>query len=212
VFGEYGFQTTRIASETLLLRAEEPDPDHDCPLLEGRNVREFCVGQARLFLRADPTLLKRAKCRLRPREQYRSVAFVVRQTAAVPIAALHTGLPFRNSLLAGFARAGLSAELLVALLNSSLYRALHLAQQRDARQAAFPQVKLSHLRSLPAPPEAAVTRSRLEKLTQTITKRGPADRLRRELDELVFELFDVARADREQVLGFLRDRAPRHAG
>jgi hypothetical protein len=83
--GEYGFQTSRVASETLLLRSENPDTLHGCPLLEGRNVREFFVGEPRLFLRADPDLLKNARCRFRSRDQNRSVDFVVRQKAPVPI-------------------------------------------------------------------------------------------------------------------------------
>src|SRR5690606_21970407 len=168
-FGEMGFQTSRVASETLLLRAELPDQTHQLPLLEGRNVSEFSQGPPRLFLRADPALLKQAKCRLRSHDDYQRVDFVVRQTAPVPIAALHGGLAFRNSLLGGFASALLSARLLVALLNSSLYRALHLAGQRDARQAAFPQVKVGHLRALPLPPRDEAIWASLEQLTQTAT-------------------------------------------
>lgn len=211
VFGEYGFQTSRLASETLLLRAEGPDELYDCPLLEGRNVREFFVGPPRLFLRADPELLRQARCRLRSREQYRSVDFVVRQTAPVPIAALHTGLPFRNSLLGGFAGAGFSAALLVALLNSTLYRALHLATQRDARQAAFPQVKLAHLRGLPAPPPHTRKWRRLESITGEMTRGSGSPELAVELDDLTFELFSVAGRDRGEIRDFLKSRAPKYA-
>jgi hypothetical protein len=210
-FGEYGFQTSRLASETLLLRAERPDALHDFPLLEGRNVREFSVSEPRLFLRAEPELLKQAGCRLRSREQYRSVDFVVRQTAPVPIAALHGGLPFRNSLLGGFSRNGLSAALLVALLNSSLYRALHLATQRDARQAAFPQVKLAHLRDLPAPPSDPPRRARLEALAKLMTEMGGSVELARELDDVTFDLFELAGEQRRAICEFLKSRAPKYA-
>src|SRR5690606_9180321 len=110
------------------------------------------------------------------------------QTAPVPIAALHGGLAFRNSLLGGFASAHLSARLLVALLNSSLYRALHLAGQRDARQAAFPQVKVGHLRALPLPPRDEAIWASLEQLTQTATDVGMSDDIRAELDLHTFRL------------------------
>ena len=210
-FGEMGFQTSRIASETLLLRADAPDADHAVPLLEGRNVFEFRQTPPKLFLRADPELLRRAKCRLRTQQDYGRVSFVVRQTAPVPVAALHKGLAFRNSLLGGFDSDEISAALLVALLNSSLYRALHLAGQRDARQAAFPQVKIAHLRSLPCPPKRRDLWRALERLTETLTAEGVSDERRHELDELTFELFAVPPDHRAEVLGFLGRRSPRYA-
>ena len=210
-FGEMGFQTTRVASETLLLRAEAPDADHAVPLLEGRNVFEFRQTPPKLFLRADPELLRQAKCRLRGQRDYVRVSFVVRQTAPVPVAALHGGLAFRNSLLGGFASDELSAALLVALLNSSLYRALHVAGQRDARQAAFPQVKVGHLRMLPRPPKQPRLWRALEVLTQTMTAKGVSDERRHALDELTFELFAVPPDHRVAVLCFLSQRIPRYA-
>lgn len=210
-FGEMGFQTTRIASETLLLRAEAPDATHRVPLLEGKNIHEFSQGPPRLYLCDDVELLKRAKCRLRPVSDYQRVGFVVRQTAAVPIAALHRGLPFRNSLLGGFAGDDLSAPVLVALLNSSLYRALHLAAQRDARQAAFPQVKISHLRALPEPPPERAAWHSLATLTLDMTEHGVSEERRAQLDALVFRLFAIPEDHQRAVLGFLQARAPRYA-
>ena len=152
LFGEMGFQTTSAVTQHLLRRSPNPDARYHYPLLEGRDVREFFEGEPRLFLSPDLAALAKARCRLRDREDYQRVHFVIRQTARYPIAALHQGLPFRNSLLAGFAVDGLPADLVVGLLNSSLYRALHLALRRDARQATFPQVKVGHLRALPEPP------------------------------------------------------------
>jgi len=209
VFGEMGFQTTRIVTSTLLLRSAAPDAHHTYPLLEGREVAEFRVGPPRLFLRPDAELLRRAGCRLRSIEEYRRVSFVVRQTAKAPIAALHSGLPFRNSLLAGFETDELPADLLVGLLNSALYRALHVAAQRDARQAVFPQVKLSHLRALPRPPsERGEQCGRIRGLARKASGALPSRELRRALDAAVFELFDVSLAESEQIERFLRDRAP----
>lgn len=208
-FKEMGFQTSRFATQTLLLRTARPDSRFRYPLLEGRNVSEFKEDGVRLFLWDDPEKLREAGCRLRPRDAYKKVAFVVRQTANVPIAALHNGLPFRNSLLAGFSTEEHSALLLVGLLNSALYRALHLARRRDARQAAFPQVKLSHLRSLPKPPKKPAPLREVERITQLATSRGLSDRLRSKLDERVFELFGVAGDQRVAIYHFLRALAPR---
>jgi hypothetical protein len=208
LFGEMGFQTTRVVSERLLRRADAPDSVHTYPLLEGRVVSEFVVGRPALFLRPDQELLKRERCRLRPLEDYRRARFVVRQTAKIPIAALHaSGLPFRNTLLAGFFSEQWPPDFLVGLLNSSLYRAFHVARQRDARQAAFPQVKISHLRALPRPP-ADADQVRVRELVACATQEGPNPELRRSLDDAVFDLFGLEAADRESIRGFVRERVP----
>jgi hypothetical protein len=213
VFREMGFQTTAEVTRTLLLRADQPDAAHPLPLLEGRNVREFLVGAPRLFLGGDGEHLRALGARLRPATDYAAIDFVVRQTAAVPIAALHTGLPFRNTLIAGFARGDLSAALLVGLLNSALFRAIHLAARRDARQAAFPQVKVAHLRQLPLPPPRARERDRIAALATQLgdhavaTGGGLDARLRDLLDDAVFDLFSVPVDQRRAVRGFLVARA-----
>jgi SAM-dependent methyltransferase len=208
LFGEMGFQTTRAVSQRLLRRAAEPDAHYTYPLLEGRVVKEFVVGRPALFLRPDTDLLSRERCRLRPPEDYRRARFVVRQTAKMPIAALHqSGLPFRNSLLAGFHDETLPPELLVGLLNSSLYRALHVARQRDARQAAFPQVKIAHLRALPRPPRASST-SRVRELVERITVSGPSAELKRRLDDAVYDLFELSPSERQEIHRFSRERLP----
>jgi len=196
-------------SQALLLRAPEPDARHRYPLLEGRNVGEFREDPPRLFLHADRDRLRRARVRLRAEDDYRRVRFVVRQTASVPIAALHSGLPFRNSLLAGFALLDVEPELAVGLLNSALYRALHLARRRDARQAVFPQVKVSHLRALPHPPASPELRRRIAAVTRQATAHGLTRALRAELDAAVFDLFGVSEADRTQVLDFVARRGPK---
>jgi hypothetical protein len=209
LFREMGFQSTRRATERLLRRADEPDEHYCYPLLEGRDVREFREGPARLFLNADPAMLAWAGCRARPCADYGRVGFVVRQTAKVPIAAQHSGLPFRNSLLAGVASAPYQTDFLVGLLNSALYRALHIAEQRDARQAVFPQVKLSHLRSLPRPPFCGERWERIAALAAAAWREQAASvELRTALDREVFELFGVPADHSAAVLAFLGERAP----
>jgi hypothetical protein len=208
LFGEMGFQSCRLVSEQLLSRTAEPHGAFQFPLLEGRDVSEFRQGAPRLFLNPDPELLREARCRLRAERDYQRVAFVVRQTAKVTIAALHGGAPFRNSLLAGFRHSEYSPETVVALLNSALYRAFHLARQRDARQAAFPQVKIRHLRALPAPPKNAAVLARLHALTEIATRTSLTPSLRSELDDQVFGLFDVPPSDRQELLNFLDRLCP----
>ncbi|HEY4106993.1 MAG TPA: N-6 DNA methylase [Polyangiaceae bacterium] len=206
LFGEMGFQTTSYVTQKLLLRAKEPDVQHDYPLLEGRDVREFVEGEPRLFLCADRERLAEARCRVRARSDYERVRFVVRQTARYPIAALHRGLPFRNSLLAGFAVDGLPAELVVGLLNSTLYRALHLSLQRDARQAAFPQVKIAHLRALPCPPGESAAREAIAKLAHELTRDGVDPSRVERLDSAVFRFFLLDVASAREISEFLAAR------
>src|SRR5690606_1935516 len=100
------------------------------------------------------------------------VQVVVRQTAAFTIAARHEGAAFRNSLIAAFSTEAADTTLLLGLLNSALFRALHLSRQRDARQAAFPQVKLSHLRSLPCPPDDDHQREMVRVVSKEASRRG----------------------------------------
>jgi hypothetical protein len=205
VFRELGFQTSRKVTERLLHREPPPaDISPLVPLLEGRNVREFLEDSPRLYLHADPRALADAGARLRSPEQYLAVQFVVRQTASFPIAARHRGVAFRNSLLAGFPAEGFSADLCVGLLNSALYRALHVAARRDARQAAFPQVKIAHLRSLPAPP--SVGRESVESLSREFSAGRAVDR--EALDAAVFDLFAIPPDHRLAVCAFLGQRAP----
>jgi len=206
LFGEMGFQTTSTVSKQLLRRSSEPDPIHHYPLLEGRDVREFSEGEPRLFLSPDVDALSKARCRLRHRDDYQRVRFVIRQTARYPIAALHRGLPFRNSLLAGFAVDGLPADLVVGLLNSSLYRALHLALRRDARQATFPQVKIGHLRALPEPPSDPGRRAEVAEISATLTCTGFDLALAERLDAAVFGLFALESCDVSEILAFLASR------
>jgi len=209
LFGEMGFQTTSAVSKQLLRRSPEPDAIHHYPLLEGRDVREFSQGEPRLFLAPDPAALSKARCRLRNRDDYQRVRFVVRQTARYPIAALHRGLPFRNSLLAGFAVEGLPADLVVGLLNSSLYRALHLALRRDARQATFPQVKIGHLRALPEPPSDPGRRAEVSEISAELTRSGVDRALADRLDAAVFALFALESSAVDEILAFLSARGAR---
>ncbi len=204
-FRELGFQSNRVVSERLLVRGRQPADGRTVPLLEGRNVAEFRQQEPRLYLRAEEDVLLRARTRLRPIEQYRGVDFVVRQTARFTIAARHGGEAFRNSLLAGYAVGELDCDLLVGLLNSTLYRALHVSRQRDARQAAFPQVKIGHLRRLPAPPTAKREAwEEIRKISAKATTLGACDdALRAELDGAVARAFGLAVDEQEELVRYV---------
>ncbi len=212
-FGERGFQSAGEISRQLFHRGSEPRGEFVLGLLEGKDVQEFRLGPTRLFLKPDAEVLGRSKTKLRHAAAYEAVDFVVRQTASHPIAALHDGRYFRNTLLAGFAVADFSAELLVGLLNSTLYRALHVAQNRDVRQKVFPQVKIRQLRALPAPPADGMRRRAIEELVlRASAPNGTPARqalLTRRLDEQVFELFGFDTAGQNAVYAFLRRVAPR---
>jgi hypothetical protein len=130
----------------------------------------------------------------------------VRQTASYTIAALHNGLPFRNSLLAGFACEPYSAAVLVGLLNSSLLRAVHLASQRDARQKTFPQVKVAHLRGLPAPPSDAVRSRELERQVLAVHGRTLSVDERQRLNAWVYDWYGIDAEQAAAVDRFFADR------
>jgi len=208
VFGELGFQTNRRISLDQLWRGSCKTGRFTVALLEGKKVREFLQESPGVFLDPNPVVLRETRSKLRDREAYERVDFVIRQTAQYPIAAVHGGERFRNSLLAGYAVGELDTHLLVGLLNSALYRGWHLAAQRDARQKTFPQVKLTHLRNLPAPPACPELRERVRQLSADATANGGlSDDTRERLDAAVFDLFGCTNADRAELLAFLEVRA-----
>ncbi len=213
-FRELGFQSNRQVTTRLFSRSAEPTAPFTLPLLEGRTVKEFRTEPPRLFLWDDPEELAAAGVRLRSSAEYGAVDFVVRQTAAVTIAARSPGLAFRNSLLAGYAVDTFDPDLLVGLLNSSLFRALHLSRQRDARQAAFPQVKVGHLRRLPRPPEHTELRAAVRSLSARATElRACPAELRVALDTATAQLFGLDQGELDAVRRFLSERvggAARH--
>jgi len=208
LFGEMGLQTNSVVTKQLLFRGSAPPPEFSYALLEGRNVAEFEQSAPRLFLKPDRALLAKQRCRLREVSEYSRVKLVIRQTAAITIACAHAGTPFRNSLLAGFELPDFPYALTLGLLNSTLYRALHLAARRDARQGVFPQVKVAHLRSLPAPPTVA-DKSRVAELALLASESGLTQELRRELDAAVFDLFGISPEERLEIASFVSARSPR---
>jgi hypothetical protein len=203
LFGERGYQTL---SEDAARLGDAPASEESIPLREGRDVGPFLARPPRVFL--DPRGLEG---RIRSAESFGEVKLLIRQTARFPIAALSDGLPFRNSILAGFGGPAHSPHFLVAYLNAAPTRWLHHARFRDARQG-MPQVKIAHLRAIPAPPHADAVRERLEALGRTIgaANRGIEESDALILDELVAEALGLSADELSLVRAWTRDNpAPR---
>jgi hypothetical protein len=191
-FGERGLQSTGD-DLSHLKHVTEPDERFTLPLREGVDVAEFAALPPTLF--GDPTALG---SRVRPAAEYARVGVIIRQTARFPIAARADGVAFRNSLLAGFGLPEFGADALLAYLNSSLVRFFHFVRHRDARQG-MPQLKIGHLRALPAVPPGA--HSALANLGRALGQRnsGISASERTELDAIVFDALQLSQEERSLV-------------
>jgi hypothetical protein len=204
LFGERGVQSDRA----LLQHFQEtraPSDRFATPIREGTDVREFELLEPRWHV--DRAAVG---ARMRSADEFLRVGALVRQTARYPIAALSDGLAFRNSLLAVFEAPSWPAAALVSLLNSALIRWLHYMRFRDARQPILPQVKIAHLRAIPAP-AAARAAERLRGAGLRSQGRASPEQ-RRELDALVFELYQLDAEERALVTSWHAESAPRPRG
>jgi hypothetical protein len=201
LFGERGVQSDRELLQHFL-ETRAPSGRFDTPIREGTDVREFELLEPRWHV--DRSALG---ARMRTADEFRRVGALVRQTARYPIAALSDGLAFRNSLLAVFEGPGWPAAALVPLLNSALIRWLHYMRFRDARQPILPQLKIAHLRALPAPPGARAA-ERLLRAGVTGKARSQLEP-RRAIDALVFELYQLDADERALVTSWHAESAPR---
>ncbi len=190
LFGERGLQS--FGDDKAHLR-DAPDETHTIALRTGSDISAFRRGTPRAW--AAPSWFVG---RLRPAESFEQVRVLIRQTARFPIACLSDGLGFRNSILAGFADTDLPAEALVAWLNSNPIRYCHYARHRDARQG-MPQVKIGHLRVLPAPPQSIISElaSFGAELSKANDGANAADQMR--LDELVARAFDLNQTELDRI-------------
>jgi hypothetical protein len=196
LFGERGFQSTP-ALRKHIRKLSEPDKRFTTALREGSDVREFQLGEPRLY--ADAAALRAL---LRPAAEFARVTVVVRQTARYPIAARSDGLAFRNSLLAVLAHEAWPWPLILCLLNSSLFRWCHYHRFRDGRQPILPQLKVGHLRSLPAPTvRDSEALTALEELGHGISRRnnGIEESERSELDRGVSKIYGLTQQEHNLV-------------
>ena len=187
LFGERGLQSDPTLA-CHFVKSPTPVGRFTVPIREGTDVRERTLLPPRFHV-DRPSL----GARLRSQEEFRAVAVVVRQTARYPIAAISDGGAFRNSLLAGLRHPAWPAEALVALLNSALVRWTHYQRFRDARQPVMPQVKISHLRAIPAPPGDTTTA--IDELSwlgaQAGAAHGEVETARGDLDLVVARLYGL---------------------
>ncbi|MBK9258962.1 MAG: N-6 DNA methylase [Polyangiaceae bacterium] len=193
LFGERGFQS--MGDDIHHLHAQDaPSGALRTGVRVGGDIEPFLRKPPKFY--CDPRVFG---SRFRPDAEWRSVRLFVRQTARYPMVAPSDGGAFRNSILAGFSSETWSQFFLLAWLNSSPIRWYHYTQNRDARQG-MPQVKIAHLRALPAPPTRALVEN-IENIGRRLGERnaGIAASEQTELDALVADALDLGPAARQIV-------------
>lgn len=200
LFGERGYRSS-TEDKGKFTKATAPRGRYTTPLYEGTSVREFELLTPTAFADAA-TLPETVRA-----DKWNTVDVFIRQTAKYPIASRSARQAFRNSVLAGFARAPYEAGFLLAYLNSTPIRWYHFHGQRDAQQG-MPQVKVGHLRAIPAPADSAV--EALSKLGERLGKsnRGISEAERSELDHVVASALGIDDAALEMVLAWGRANPP----
>ncbi|MHC5051135.1 MAG: Eco57I restriction-modification methylase domain-containing protein, partial [Planctomycetota bacterium] len=168
-FGDIGVHTGNCARK--LLRPG------GLPIREGRDVHPFRLDPPRKTLVDDPARAKGDYFRIGAHARFLAVPIVLRQTAERPVAALHEKPAyFRNSVLACHGIPGVDPALVVAWLNSSVVGWYHRTRVRESGQRVFPQLKVRHLRDLPAP-RWETAPPELTRLAGAIAPSGPVARL-----------------------------------
>ena len=200
LFGERGFQTTaddvrHLRPFTLLGAPDAAGAAGATHVRTGSDIEPFLRRPPRFS--CDPAVFGG---RFRPEADWKAVRLLIRQTARYPIAALSDGAAFRNSILAGFADERHSEHFLLAWLNSTPIRWFHYMRHRDARQG-MPQVKIAHLRALPAPPADTPAVQALAALGRALGERNagitPADQ--EEIDRLAADALALDERARAKV-------------
>jgi hypothetical protein len=193
LFGERGFQSNGD-DVTKFYVGSTPPPGLTVGVRAGSDMGPCRLGPPDLY--CDPAVFEG---RFRPAEQWKAVDLLIRQTARYPMAALSDGQAFRNSILAGFADDEWSTFFLLAYLNSNPVRFVHYMTNRDARQG-MPQMKISHLRGLPAPQVASAVRG-LEALGKRLGERntGIAPSEQDEVDSAAADALSFDESERRRV-------------
>jgi SAM-dependent methyltransferase len=215
--GDCGIRTTSAREQVIAWPASERNA---VPVLEGKLVDRYGCRPPRVGVRLDS---ERPLFVSRP-ERYRAATFVIRQTASYPIVGPREhALYFRNSLLALYApSSGLDVHYLVALLNSKLLRFVYTETVREARQRAFPQVKIKALQSLPLRRldithiadkqrhdgivllakralRAQTSVSSAQSADEERAARGEFAAIDREIDDVVYDLYELSEDERGAV-------------
>lgn len=200
LFGDCGYRSS-VEDKGKFINADRPEPPFTVPLYEGASVREFEILPPTAF--ADGERLPETHAA----QKWLEVDVFIRNTAKFPIASPSSRVAFRNSILAAFARAPYTAGVLLAYLNSTPARWYHYHRQRDAQQG-MPQVKVGHLRALPAPSESAL--GWLDQVGSRLTKRnrGITAAERDELDRAVAKALEIRGPALERILAWGQANPP----
>jgi hypothetical protein len=200
LFGERGYRSS-TEDKGKFTKAADPRGRYTTPLFEGTSVREFELLAPTAF--ADAAELPETV----RADKWSTVDVFIRQTARYPIASRSARQAFRNSVLAGFARPPYTTGFLLAYLNSTPIRWYHFHGQRDAQQG-MPQVKVGHLRAIPAPDDSAV--EALNKLGGRLgeSDRGISEAERSELDLVVASALGIHEVALQMVLAWGRANPP----
>ena len=202
LFGERGFQT--LGGDVSHL--------HALAAPEGRFTTGVRVGSdVEPFLRRPPGAPLRSG-RVRRALPARG-RLAGREAPHPPDRPLPPGRPLRRpglpqlSILAGFSGDEQQAaeHLLLAYLNSSPIRWFHYMRHRDARQG-MPQLKIGHLRALPAPLRGSPALAALEQLGRELGARntGISAAEQAAIDELAADALDLDAAARARIATWAR--------
>jgi hypothetical protein len=199
------------------------------PTLEGKQIGRYWCAPPEVAVRLDtdaPVFFGRD-------HKYENARFLIRQTAAYPIAGPREHATyFRNSLHALYAPSDdIDVRYLVGLLNSKLIRFAYVTTIREASQRVFPQVKLGPLGSLPIRAldlGSAADRAKHDRVVDLVDamlvaqrelrsqldeagseeRRLRARQLDAEIDREVFELYGLTATEVEQVDAVIVTLAP----
>jgi hypothetical protein len=192
-FSDPGVHTGNVAKRIIL---KEPRAE-TVPVLEGRRIHPFRCDIPDRWLDLRYVGREGEYFRIAAAEVYRNTDIILRQTADRPIAARHIHrCHFRNSVLALRIPEPFSVEYLLAVLNSDAAHRIHTALSFEAKQRAFPQVKIHALRKLPIPdPSAGKNQARVAEIIEIVrrieSRVAPNRALLEELNRLVWDLYGL---------------------
>ncbi len=146
-FGDPGVHTGNMAAQ-LVVSAPAAGA---VPLGVGADITPYHTAVARHWLVVASLPAPGSYWRMSGPARYQQACIVIRQTASHPIAALHDGGVFRNSVLACYGAPPLDVYFLLAVLNARLTHAYWHDHVAESQQRSFPQVKIARLRALPFP-------------------------------------------------------------
>jgi len=206
-----------------LSHPEKFNKDIHKPTINGRNFTSFSkIEWDGTFLRYSQDVAyieefyvvgTRWSAQLREKSHYdRDVKVVSRQTAKTIIATIDTNRYFPLDTVHvyypnDFAfKHGYDCLVLVGFLNSYVMRYYYQNLSQETGKV-FPQVHISKLKTLPIPAEIdLITHDKLVKLVTSMLQTGPLPKLESQLNELVFELYDIDVKDRNHIQEVLRSQ------